>query len=145
MGRILPFGGPGGLVRACCSESLAPNTESRLRKRRDDETTANAGRVLARRKVGLGSGGLKGPFVDSESVDEGTWLEGKQGPWFLRVCPHLSPPSSLWDRGGGMGDAVTMGSCWAWGRALASGRSAGLSLWQRFHEALRKRMLNPLA
>lgn len=73
-------------------------------------------RVLARRKVGLGSGGLKGPFVDGESVDEGTWLEGKQGPWFLSVCPHLSPPSSLWDRGGGMGDAVTMGSCWAWGR-----------------------------
>lgn len=66
--------------------------------------------------MGLGSGGLKGPFVDGEGADEWTWLEGKQGPWFLSVCPHLSPPSSLWDRGGRVGDALTMGSCWAWGR-----------------------------
>ena len=56
--------------------------------------------------MGLGSGGLKGPFVDGEGADEGTWLEGKQGPWFLSVCPHLSPPSSLWDRGGRVGRRI---------------------------------------
>lgn len=80
-----------------------------------------------------------------ESVDEGTWLEGEAGPWFLRVCPHLSPPSSLWDRVGNGEAAVTMVSCWAWGRPPGFRPVCRSFPLAEISTGSPERMLNPLA